>query len=114
MADCASNVLDAARFLRMHLRDGELDGHRILDPQSARRMRRIEHPGKPFTHGIGWFRRPTTSPETWVEHFGTGVGFWNLLRLYPDRGLGVAIMTNSTTGYDFEPLLALLSGATWS
>jgi CubicO group peptidase (beta-lactamase class C family) len=108
------NVVDAARFLRMHLRDGELDGHRILDPQSARRMRSITHPGKPFTHGIGWFRRPTTSPEPWVEHFGTGIGFWNLLRLYPDRGLGVAIMTNSTTSYNFEPLLALLSGATWS
>jgi CubicO group peptidase (beta-lactamase class C family) len=108
------NVRDAARFLRMHLRDGELDGHRILDPQSARRMRRITHPGKPFNHGIGWFRRPTTSPETWVEHFGTGVGFWNLLRLYPDRGIGVAIMTNSTTSYNFEPLLAILSGATWS
>lgn len=108
------NVLDAARFLRMHLGDGEIDGHRILDPQSARRMRSIDHLGKPFAHGIGWFRRPSTSPETWVEHFGTGVGFWNLLRLYPDRGLGVAIMTNSTTGYDFEPLLTILSGATWS
>ena len=108
------NVLDAARFLRMHLGDGEIDGHRVLDPQSARRMRSIDHLGKPFAHGIGWFRRPTTSPETWVEHFGTGVGFWNLLRLYPDRGLGVAIMTNSTKSYDFEPLLTILSGATWS
>jgi hypothetical protein len=49
-----------------------------------------------------------------VEHFGTGAGFWNLMRLYPDRGRGVVIMTNSTTSYDFEPLLALLAGASWS
>lgn len=108
------DVLDAGRFLRMHLRDGELDGHRILAPQTARRMRAIDQPGKPFDHGIGWFRRPTNAPQRWVEHFGAGAGFWNVLRLYPDRGLGVVIMSNSTTTYDFEPLFALLAGASWS
>ena len=56
------NVMDAGRFLRMHLRDGEIDGHRILDPRTARSMRSIVHPGKPFNHGTGWFRRPTKSP----------------------------------------------------
>jgi CubicO group peptidase (beta-lactamase class C family) len=108
------DVLDAGRFLRMHLRDGELDGNRILAPQTARQMRSIVKPGKPFDHGIGWFRRPTDTPGQWVEHFGTGAGFWNVMRLYPDRGLGVVVMTNSTTPYDFEPLFALLAGASWS
>ena len=108
------DVMDAGSFLRMHLRDGEIDGHRILDPRTARSMRSIVHPGKPFDHGTGWFRRPTKSLGSWVEHFGSGAGFWNLMRLYPDRGLGVVIMTNSTTSYDFEPVLALLAGASWS
>jgi hypothetical protein len=36
------------------------------------------------------------------------------MRLYPDRGLGIVIMSNSTTGYDFEPLCTVLTGATWS
>ena len=108
------DVMDAGRFLRMHLGDGEIDGHRVLDPRTARSMRSITHPGKPFNHGTGWFRRPTKSPGSWVEHYGTGAGFWNLMRLYPDRGLGVVIMTNSTTSYDFEPVLALLAGASWS
>ena len=108
------DVIDAGKFLRMHLGDGEIDGHRVLDPRTARSMRSIAHPGKPFNHGTGWFRRPTESPGTWVEHFGTGAGFWNLMRLYPDRGLGVVIMTNSTTSYDFESVLALLAGASWS
>jgi CubicO group peptidase (beta-lactamase class C family) len=108
------NVMDAGRFLRMHLGDGEIDRHRVLDPRTARSMRSISQPGKPFNHGTGWFRRPTTSPGSWVEHFGTGAGFWNLMRLYPDRGIGVVIMANSTTSYDFEPLLALLAGASWS
>jgi len=108
------DVLDAGRFLRMHLGDGEIDGHRVLDPQTAHSMRSITHPGKPFNHGTGWFRRPTKSAGSWVEHYGAGAGFWNVMRLYPDRGLGVVIMSNSTTTYDLEPVLALLAGASWS
>jgi len=108
------DVLDAGRFLRMHLGDGQLAGHRVLAPQTARGMRTIDQPGKPFDHGIGWFRRPTVDPDRWVEHFGTGAGFWNVMRLYPDRGLGVVVMTNSAAAYDFEPLFALLAGASWS
>jgi CubicO group peptidase (beta-lactamase class C family) len=108
------DVLDAGRFLRMHLGDGEIDGTRILSPSSARGMRTIDQPGKPFDHGTGWFRRPTTSPERWVEHLGAGAGFYNMMRLYPDRGLGIVMMGNSTSSYDFEPLCALLAAASWS
>jgi hypothetical protein len=36
------------------------------------------------------------------------------MRLYPDRGVGVVVMSNSTRTYDFEPLFALLSDASWS
>ena len=107
------NVLDAASFLRMHLRDGEIGGARVLSPESARRMRTIDQAGKPFDHGTGWFRRPTRTPGQWVEHFGAGAGFWNVMRLYPDRGLGIVVMSNSTSMYDFEPLFALLAAASW-
>jgi len=77
-------------------------------------MRLLDQKGKPFDHGLGWFRRPTTGCGDWVEHFGAGAGFWNVMRLYPNRGLGVVVMTNSTTTYDFEPLFALLTGVSWS
>ena len=66
-------TLDAARFAGMHLRDGELDGSRILAADTARRMRAIERPGKQVDHGIGWFRRPRIA-ESWVEHFGAALG----------------------------------------
>ncbi|HSN37835.1 MAG TPA: serine hydrolase domain-containing protein [Arthrobacter sp.] len=108
------DVWDAGRFLRMHLCDGEIDGARILSPASARRMRTIDQAGRPFDHGTGWFRRPTKTPEQWVEHFGAGAGFWNVMRLYPDRGLGIVVMSNGTSMYDFEPLFALLAAAPWS
>jgi CubicO group peptidase (beta-lactamase class C family) len=108
------DVTDAGRFLRLHLGDGQIDGHRILSAETARSMRVIEHPGKPFDHGIGWFRRPTQETGQWVEHFGAGAGFWNVMRLYPEHGLGIVVMTNSTTSYDFEPLFGLLTTASWS
>ncbi len=108
------NALDASRFVQMHLRDGELDGQRVLCNRTSQAMRTIDQPGKPYDHGIGWFRRPTDRPGHWVEHFGAGAGFWNVMRLYPDRGLGVVIMANTTAAYDFEPLCALLAGASWS
>ncbi len=103
-------VQDAARFLQMHLRDGELDGVRILAPETARAMRRLDHPGKAFRHGLGWFRSPSDRPgaDDWVEHFGAGAGFWNVMRLYPERGFGVVVMSNSTTSYPFDQLFALL------
>ena len=68
---------------------------RILTPRphvDARHRR----PGKQFAHGIGWFRRPTTARGSWVEHFGAGAGFWNVMRLYPEQGIGVVVMSNST------------------
>lgn len=108
------DVLDAARFLRLHLGDGQIDGRRVLSPDAARAMRTIAHPGRPFDHGIGWFRRPAPGAHEWVEHYGTGAGFWNVMRLYPERGLGIVMMTNSTTAYDFGPVLARLAAASWA
>lgn len=105
------DVGDAGRFLQLHLNDGQLDGRRVITADSARAMRVLDQSGKPFEHGIGWFRRPTSGRGDWVEHFGAGAGFWNVMRLYPERGIGIVVMTNSTKTYDFEPLFALLSDA---
>ncbi|MGY1682387.1 serine hydrolase domain-containing protein [Geodermatophilus sp. SYSU D01176] len=53
---------DAARLLRLHLGDGTVDGSRVLAPATARAMRTIATPGKPFDLGLGWFRRPAAPP----------------------------------------------------
>ena len=105
------DVHDAGRFLQLHLNDGTLGERRIISADSARAMRVLDQSGKPFDHGIGWFRRPPTGRGDWVEHFGAGAGFWNVMRLYPARGIGIVVMTNSTATYDFEPLFALLTDA---
>jgi CubicO group peptidase (beta-lactamase class C family) len=102
------DVVDAARFVQLHLQDGELDGRQVLKPSTARAMRVIDRSGKPFSHGLGWFRAPAQRSD-YVEHWGAGAGFWNVMRLYPDDGMGVVLMTNATTRPPFEPVLAALS-----
>jgi CubicO group peptidase (beta-lactamase class C family) len=106
-------VTDAARLVAMHARGGELDGVRLLTQATVREMQAIAVEGKPFDHGLGWFRRPTdrASPHAFVEHYGGGGGYHNLLRLYPDIGVGVVVMGNSTT-YDVDATVDALA-APW-
>ena len=104
---------DAARLLRLHLADGTINGTRILAPATARAMRTITTPGTPFDLGLGWFRRPTDrhAQPGFVEHWGTGGGYWNAMRLYPDLGLGIVVMANTTHGYDHHQLMSALTTA---
>ena len=134
-------VLDAAAFARLHLNDGLAalpgtaagplasagsegpglrglrtpEGRRILQESTARAMRDIHVKGKQFDHSAGWFRKHTNGPQgSYVEHFGTGLGFWNIMRLYPERGRGIVIMSNSTTSYDYATLFSLILRIPWT
>jgi len=99
---------DAARFLQMHLRNGELDGSRVISPGAAEEMRRIDTPGRRYDLGIGWFvpanHRDADPP--FVEHLGGGAGFFNVIRLYPTAGVGAVVMGNSTK-YDIDSIASL-------
>ncbi len=102
------SVEDAARFLRMHLRDGDLDGTRILSEASAREMRDIRWAGRRFDLGLGWFRpaKDRGADPPYVEHLGGGAGFFNVIRLYPTREVGIAVMGNATK-YDIDGVARL-------
>jgi CubicO group peptidase (beta-lactamase class C family) len=76
---------ELARFLQLHLRDGELDGTRLLGPQATAAMRQISVHGCRYDLGLGWFR-PASQRDAdppFVEHLGGGAGFFNLIRIYP-------------------------------
>jgi CubicO group peptidase (beta-lactamase class C family) len=104
---------DAARFLEMHIRDGKLGDTRILEPGTARRMREIVAPGRRFDLGLGWFRPANHRADDppFVEHLGGGAGFFNVIRTYPTRKVGIAVMGNATK-YDIDAVaeLALTEG----
>jgi len=104
-------VTDAARLLLAHARGGELDGVRVLSEATVREMQVVSVEGKLFDHGLGWFRRPADRASThrFVEHYGGGGGYHNILRLYPDAGVGVVVMGNSTA-YDVDATVDALMG----
>jgi CubicO group peptidase (beta-lactamase class C family) len=99
---------DAARFLRMHVCDGAVDGRQLLRPETARRMRDIVVRGRRFDFGLGWFRpgKRRSDDPTFVEHLGGGAGFFNVIRIYPSRTVGIAVMGNATK-YDIDAVARL-------
>jgi CubicO group peptidase (beta-lactamase class C family) len=101
------SAADAAGLLRLHLADGAINGRSVLAADTVRSMREIVTPGAPFDFGLGWFRRREDRDATpsFVEHWGTGLGFWNAMRLYPGSGLGIVVMANTTRPYDHSALM---------
>ena len=55
---------ELARFLQLHLRDGELDGNRILSAEAAAAMHRITVRGRRYDLGLGWFRPASRATQT--------------------------------------------------
>jgi CubicO group peptidase (beta-lactamase class C family) len=105
------DVLDAARLAALHLGDGTIDGTRIISVHAAHRMRAITTPGRPFDLGLGWFRPAAVRGHNpgYVEHLGSGGGYNNAIRIYPDLDLGIAIMTNGTKAVDHETICATIA-----
>ncbi|WP_406053864.1 serine hydrolase domain-containing protein [Kribbella sp. NBC_00889] len=102
-------VTDAALLAAAHSA-GLSDHHPLLPYEQVEAMRTISAPGKPFDHGIGWFRPPAGADRTpaYVEHYGTGCGFWNAMRIYPHRRLAMVAMTNTTFRWEFDNLFTRL------
>jgi len=106
-------VADAARLALLHLGGGVVDGVRMLPAQVVADMRRISSRGGPIDFGLGWYRpRGRPAPPTFVEHLGGGGGFFAIMRLYPDRNVGVVMMAN-TTRYDHEAILNKIMNIAW-
>ncbi len=98
---------DAASFMSIHLAGGRAGGVQILSPDSVARMQAITARGRKLDVGLGWFRRHSDRPshERYLEHLGGGGGFFNMMRIHPDRGVGVIVMGNAT-GYDHQAVAA--------
>jgi len=92
-------VVDAARLVALHCNEGMYEGRRLLSADSVHKMAAITTLGKPYDVGLGWFR-PRREPGPEVEHFGGGMGFWNVLRVDPTTGYGAAVMSNTTKRWD--------------
>jgi CubicO group peptidase (beta-lactamase class C family) len=101
------SVRDAARFMSAHLNHGRANSVQLLSNESVEQMQTITARGRKLDVGLGWFRRHSDhrSDETYLEHLGGGGGFFNMMRIHPERGLGVIVMGNATS-YDHQRLAA--------
>jgi CubicO group peptidase (beta-lactamase class C family) len=105
---------EAIRFMQMHLNGGELDGVRILSPESVALMQEIQlsTAGEPLLFTLGWFIHD--DPEhPYIEHAGGGVGIRDLMRLYPNDGLAIVLMSNAG-GYDELPVMDAAANVVFS
>jgi CubicO group peptidase (beta-lactamase class C family) len=77
-------------------------------------MQRITPRGGKRDFGLGWFRSREAAQRrpAFVEHLGGGAGFWNVMRLYPDKSLGMVMMGN-TTSYDHESVCDAIVSVPW-
>jgi CubicO group peptidase (beta-lactamase class C family) len=99
---------DVARLLMAYLNRGMLDNQRILLPQS---VSTLTETASVDGHGLGWLVGESNGSR-FLEHAGGGPGFATLMRLYPDRGLGLAILANGTD-LDGDGLADLLASLDW-
>lgn len=90
---------DLVAFARMHLEDGRAaDGTAVLAPGTAARMHDREVDLPPLgLMGTSWglgFERFDTPEGTLVGHDGNTIGQGAFLRMVPESGLVVALLTN--------------------
>jgi len=91
---------EAIRFAQMLLNGGELDGVQILSPESVALMREVQLSisGAPLAFGLGW-HVVDDSEHPYIEHDGGGPGITARIRLYPNEGFAIVLMSNGT-GFD--------------
>ena len=102
------SVADVSRLMMAYLNQGTLDGQRILSPDFIALL--TETP--PIDgRGLGWAVGEANG-QRYLEHKGGGPGFATTMRIYPDTGLGIAILSNGTE-LDRTGLADLLGSMDW-
>jgi CubicO group peptidase (beta-lactamase class C family) len=78
-------VSDAARLVLAHANGGTVAGTRVLQEDAVRAMQTFAATGKRFDHGLGWFRpqKDRDRAPVFVEHYGGGGGYHNLMPCIP-------------------------------
>lgn len=91
----SSTAADMARWMRMHLGDGALDGVRVLAPETAQRMRQVLFANAEGASGIAHgFLTEQVGGAFAYGHGGATLYFHTAMALLPERGLGVFVAAN--------------------
>jgi CubicO group peptidase (beta-lactamase class C family) len=96
-----SNVEDLARFMRMVLGEGAIDGARLLTRESVRAMMTPQFAESPLDFGqqfgLGWMLSgiPIHGAGRVVWHNGGTKTFISQMALLPEKKLGVVVLANA-------------------
>lgn len=111
-----SNLTDLAKWLKVHLNDGQSDGVQLISPANLAQMHQPQmvipvsginarlFKSTISTYGLGWFIEPYRG-YTFVHHGGNIDGFSVIVSFVPEEKLGVIVLTNA----DGKPLRDILS-----
>jgi D-alanyl-D-alanine carboxypeptidase len=99
---------DLSRLMLAYLNAGELEVVSILKPESISLM---TNSAVLNGHGLGWIVGQEIG-NFYLEHTGGGPGFATFMRLFPEKGLGVALLANGTD-LDYAGLAVLLASVDW-
>ena len=105
----SSTAADMARYMRMLLNGGSLDGKTILPAASFDELGKISYRNGDKVGGIahGFFRIPYGHYES-LEHGGATLYFLSDLVVLPDAGIAVFVSTNTDSGREFATTLPRL------
>lgn len=91
---------DLARYMRMHMNSGSLDGVTIISPRSARTMRKPV--AKKEGYGLALSETEDLIPgQQLVGHTGSAYGLYSAMFFHPKKKYGFIVVTNgSRSGYE--------------
>lgn len=109
-----SNIEDMVRYLRFHLGDGRLDGRRILSPEGAEELGRVQirlaRAGAPketgtVGYGLGFYVARYRGHRV-LRHGGAIDGYLSRFSFMPEDGLGLVVLSNLSGGNPVPRLVA--------
>ena len=108
-----TTAADLARWIKLQLHDGQLDGKQVVSSSIIRQVRKAsakvsgrEFPYNGVSYGMGWEIGSHEGQEI-VYHFGGFPGYLTHVSFMPEKGMGVAVLINdAVAGYFLMQLLA--------
>jgi CubicO group peptidase (beta-lactamase class C family) len=95
----SATATDMARFIQLHLQNGEFDGEQYLRSATVAGMHDARFQNHPALNGVGYgFYEMSRGDTRIVGHAGDTQLFHSLLALFPDRDMGLFISYNTAGG----------------
>lgn len=112
-----SNVMEMAKWVRMHLNEGEYEGRRVLSEKAVKDLQ-VPQTILPMTggwtgmapaanflvYGTGWFMNDHRGEKV-IHHGGNIDGMSAMVGLVPEEELGIVILTNMNGSGITSPLM---------